>query len=283
MSYTIAGMGEVLWDMLPTGRQCGGAPANVIYHVNRQGGCGYIISSIGVDEDGDALEAFLKSKGLDCRFLTRNDLPTGLVTVSLQDGIPSYDIHQPSAWDNILLTAELLECCRSFDAFVFGSLAQRDSRTRNALFQVIRNLPEKCLKVFDINLRQAFYDEDIIRASLNAADVLKLNDEECAVMAKMFNMPGTQDETVSRLASEFNLRYVILTLGANGSAIYDGNGPMRRYPIVPCPKLVDTVGCGDSFLAAWLLATLEGATQEQAMLRASELSAFVAGSHGAMP
>ena len=280
----IGGMGELLWDMLPTGRQCGGAPANVVYHINQLGLPAFMISSVGNDADGDDLLAWLRTKSIDCRFVTRNDLPTGLVTVTLNNGIPSYEIHKPAAWDAIAVTPELLEMCKSFKAFVFGSLSQRCKESEEAIKRVMACLPVDCLKVFDINLRQSFYTPEIITASLNASDVLKLNDEELEVLREMFSWTGNQEEIVMTIAKTFSLKAVILTLGAKGSALYrKGNYSMDYYPIADCPKVVDTVGCGDSFLAAWLVSILTGHTPDDAMKRASEISAFVAGQKGGMP
>ena len=280
----IGGMGELLWDMLPTGRQCGGAPANVVYHINQLGLPAFMISSVGNDADGDDLLAWLRTKNIDCRFITRNNLPTGLVTVTLDNGIPSYEIHKPSAWDAIAVTPELLDACHNFSAFVFGSLSQRCKESETAIRNVLDALPVSCLKVFDINLRQSFYTPEIISASLFASDVLKLNDEELDVLRKMFSWTGNQEDIVKAIAKTFSLKAVILTLGAKGSALYrEGGYSMEYYPIANCPKVVDTVGCGDSFLAAWLVSILTGHSPDDAMKRASEISAFVAGQKGGMP
>ena len=279
----IGGMGELLWDMLPTGRQCGGAPANVVYHINQLGLPAFMISSVGNDADGDDLLAWLRTKGIDCRFITRNNLPTGVVTVTLDNGIPSYEIHQPSAWDAIAVTQELMDACRSFSAFVFGSLSQRCKESELAIRNVMDRLPQSCLKVFDINLRQTFYSREIIDASLSRSDVLKLNDEERVVLAEMFSLPNLETATLSAIADKYNLKYVILTLGAKGSALYTPGQGLEYYPTEECKEVVDTVGCGDSFLAAWLVSVLNGKSPDDAMKRASKVSAFVAGQKGAMP
>ena len=279
----IGGMGELLWDMLPTGRQCGGAPANVVYHINQLGLPAFMISSVGNDADGDDLLAWLRTKNIDCRFVTRNSLPTGRVTVTLDNGIPSYEIHKPAAWDAIAVTPELLEACKSFKAFVFGSLSQRCKESEEAIKTVMSALPFDCLKVFDINLRQSFYTKEIISASLAASDILKLNDEECTVMAEMFSLGGDDENIAAALADRFSLKAVILTRGAKGSALWRKGHAMEYYPVADCPKVVDTVGCGDSFLAAWLVSILTGKTPDQAMKRASEISAFVASQKGGMP
>lgn len=278
--FVIAGIGEVLWDMLPGGRQCGGAPANVIFHASRLGAHGVVVSSVGQDADGDDLLAFLESKKIDCSFVARNGLPTGTVTVTLKEGIPSYKIHQPVAWDAVPYSAALDALVPSLSAVVYGSLAQRDARTRTTMMKILRHPSLKALKLFDINLRQDFYSREIVEESLEVADVLKLNDEECAVLADMFGIAGDSRSVIKELAGRYGLNAVILTLGANGSLLYDG--AFAEYPVAPCEKIVDTVGCGDSFLAAWCVSVLSGEGTDTAMRKATELSAFVAGHKGAM-
>ncbi len=277
----IAGLGEVLWDMLPDGRQCGGAPANVIFHASKLGAQGLVVSAVGADADGDDLLAFLKGKGINCSLVARNDLPTGTVTVTLENGMPSYVIHRPAAWDAIPYTDAIDAVIPRLSAVVFGSLAQRDERSRETLFRVLRHPSLHALKLFDINLRQKFYSREIIAESLEVADVLKLNDEECAVLAELFDLPSGQREAVAALADRFKLSHVVLTLGAKGSMLYDG-AAFAEYPVAPCEKLVDTVGCGDAFLAAWCVAFLSGKGADAAMREATNLSAYVAGHKGAM-
>ena len=278
---TIAGLGEVLWDMLPDGRQCGGAPANVIFHASKLGAQGLVVSAVGADAAGDDLLAFLKGKGIDCSLVARNDLPTGTVTVTLENGMPSYVIHRPAAWDAIPYTDAVDAVVPRLSAVVFGSLAQRDERSRETLFRILRHPALHALKFVDINLRQKFYSRETIAESLEVADVLKLNDEECAVLAELFGLPGDPRGAVAALADRFGLSHVILTLGAKGSMLYDG-AAFAEYPVAPCEKLVDTVGCGDSFLAAWCVAFLCGKGADAAMREATALSAYVAGHKGAM-
>ena len=267
--------------MLPDGRQCGGAPANVIFHASKLGAQGLVVSAVGADADGDDLLAFLKGKGIDCSLVARNDLPTGTVTVTLENGMPSYVIHRPAAWDAIPYTDAIDAVVPRLSAVVFGSLAQRDERSRETLFRVLRHPALHALKFFDINLRQKFYSRETIAESLEVADVLKLNDEECAVLAELFGLPGDPRGAVAALADRFGLSHVILTLGAKGSMLYDG-AAFAEYPVAPCEKLVDTVGCGDSFLAAWCVAFLCGKGADAAMREATALSAYVAGHKGAM-
>ena len=277
----VIGLGEVLWDMLPEGKRCGGAPANVIYHLERLGIRGAVISAVGNDPAGDELLDFLSGKGLDTSFITRNDLPTGKVNVSLNEGIPHYEIAYPSAWDAIRVPETLKPVMPRVRTAIYGTLAQRDERSRSAIRSVLASLPGPCWKLFDINLRQRFYDAATIRDSLDPADVLKINDEELPVVAELFGLTGDRDKVAAFLMERWDLRYVILTCGANGSILYDSSERFV-FPAGKCRKVEDTVGCGDAFLAAWCASMLDGGSPENAMEAGSELAARVAEHRGAL-
>ncbi len=281
MKPVIAGIGEVLWDELPRGRRCGGAPANVVFHAAQLGAEAYVVSAVGNDRDGDDIVAFLEGRGIDCSLIQRNALPTGTVGVTLADGIPSYEIRKPVAWDALSSPPALEALLPRLSAVVFGTLAQRDERSRRTMLRLLRDPSLKALKLFDINIRQDFYSREVIEESLRVADVLKLNAEECELLSGMLDIAGGAEKTVRALIARYGLRSVILTLGAEGSAFCDG-GAFARYPVAPCEKLVDTVGCGDAFLAAWCCETLAGGSPESAMRKATLLSAQVAGREGAM-
>ena len=276
----VLGIGEVLWDMLPGGKRCGGAPANVVYHLNQLGIRGILVSSVGKDASGDELIDFLNSRNITTDFITRNDLETGIVNVTVTDGIPEYEIKAPVAWDAITLTDKLNDVLPEISAIIFGSLSQRDERSRRSIREVLQKVPADCLKIFDINLRQNFYSAELIAESLQIADILKINEEELVVAAEMFGITGDSHEILIELKNRFNLQSIILTLGAKGSLFYDGSS-FTTYPVMPC-IVVDTVGCGDSFLAAWCNAILTGKSPDDAMKAGSELSARVASQVGAM-
>ena len=98
--YTILGIGELLWDMLPEGPQLGGAPANYSVMAGRLGNHATVLSRIGRDELGERALEVLKPFPVDCqRLQVDSEQATGRVTVKLEDGQPSYTIHQPAAWD----------------------------------------------------------------------------------------------------------------------------------------------------------------------------------------
>lgn len=279
-SPLVLGIGELLWDMLPDGKQCGGAPANVIFHLTRLGIDSVLVSAVGNDPSGNELLDFLKNKNIRTDFIGRNQLKTGIVNVTLNNGIPQYEICRPAAWDDIVLSTSLRNILPRVSAVIFGTLAQRDPRSRETIREILKNLPKNSMKIFDINLRQNFYDADVIRTSLEFADVLKINDEELAVVAELFKYSGDMRNVMRILAEEFSLRVIILTLGAKGSMLFDGRS-FSEYPVQPC-KVVDTVGCGDSFLAAWCAAVLKGGSYHEGMAAGTILSAKIAGQHGAM-
>lgn len=276
----VLGLGEVLWDMLPDGKRCGGAPANVIYHLTKSGIPSAVVSSVGHDGPGDELLDFLRSKEISTEFITRNDLPTGTVEVTLNDGIPAYDIHMPSAWDAISIPDSLKEKLSQVSAVIWGTLAQRCAVSAKAILDILGSVPDNCLKCFDINLRQHYYDAAMIDRSLQFADVLKINEEEVSVTAELLHIAGSQKNVIEQLYRRYSLQYVICTLGADGSMLFDGK-TFSSYPVKPC-NVIDTVGCGDAFLSAWVCAVLNGRSAENGMIAGTELSAKIAAQAGAM-
>ena len=258
MNYElIIGFGEVLWDMLPQGRQLGGAPANFAYHASQFGFRGMIVSAVGNDVLGKEIKSLLDSKNI-ASHITEVDFPTGVVNVSLDEkGVPSYEIVEKVAWDNIPFDEELQQLSLRAVAVCFGTLAQRSEVSRNTISQFIESVPENCLKIYDINLRQHYFDRAIIEWSLNHCDIFKLNDEELEVLKDMFDASIlTTDAFIAKLQELFNIKIVILTCGEKGSRVYYEN----EVNIEPTPKVdvVDTVGAGDSFTAAFVATLLNG-------------------------
>lgn len=292
MNYVI-GLGEALFDCLPAGRKLGGAPANFAYHVSQFGLDSCAISAIGDDELGQEIIDTFDNVGLHyC--LPKVDFPTGTVQVTLNEqGIPQYDICLGVAWDNIPLTDELLSIAKTAKAVCFGSLAQRSAVSRATINAMLEAMPADALKVFDINLRQRWYNREVIENSLKHCNVLKINDEELDIVASMLlNVPTEsttliaedKDKTlrVCRAMIElYGLQILILTCGTNGSYVITKDA----YNFVPTPKVevADTVGAGDSFTATFVAQLLLGATIEQAHQKAVQVSAFVCTQSGAMP
>ena len=276
----ILGIGEVLWDMLPDGKRCGGAPANVVYHLTQLGNQCAVVSAVGCDEMGDELLDFLHTKGLATDFIARNNLPTGIVNVCVKNGIPEYEICHPVAWDAIVVEDSFWEIIPNVATMIWGTLAQRDTISHQTIRKIITAANSDCIKCFDINLRQNYYSASIIDESLKLANVLKINDEELFKVAELFGITGSMKDIIESLYWGYELKYVICTLGSNGSMLFDGTR-FTCYPIKPC-TVVDTVGCGDAFLAAWCNAILHGKSAQEGMLAGTERSAIVAEHAGAM-
>ena len=282
MSNIVTGIGEVLWDVLPEGKKLGGAPANFAYHVSQFGFESRIVSAIGPDMLGEELLSGLGDKGLDC-MIEAVPYPTGTVQVELDgNGIPRYDIRQDVAWDNIPFTPGLEALAKTTGAVCFGSLAQRSPVSMDTINRFIDSMPEGSLRIFDINLRQNFYTKDIVCNSMRKCNILKINDEELETVSRMFELPdGTQQSRAKVLLSMFGLKVLILTCGATGSHVFTADE--YSYLETPEVNVVDTVGAGDSFTAAFVSGLLKGLDIRQAHRLAVETSAFVCTQEGAMP
>ena len=276
------GLGEVLFDVLPTGPQLGGAPANFAYHAGQHGLLSVAVSAIGNDALGDKALHLLDEKKLKY-VLPKVNYPTGTVQVELDnDGIPTYDIKQNVAWDNIPYTNEIGALAKRCKAVCFGSLAQRSEVSRKTIYKFLDHTPKDALRIFDINLRQNFYTQDVLRASLRRCNVLKINDEELVIIGRMFGYPGLDFENKCWLIlGKYNLDMLILTCGVNGSYVFS-RGAMS-FLATPKVKVADTVGAGDSFTGSFVASILAGLPVHEAHRKAVNVSAFVCTQKGAMP
>lgn len=280
----IVGLGEALWDMLPEGKKIGGAPANFAYHVSQFGLNSCVVSAVGSDELGDEIVKNFETKGLNM-LIERVAYPTGTVQVEIDGaGIPQYEIKENVAWDNIPYTDRLEALARRTRAVCFGSLAQRSEVSRTTIARFLEAMPQgdESLRVFDINLRQNFYNAEILDASLRRCNILKINDEELIVVGHIFSLTGDgMQERCRQLLERYGLKMLILTCGINGSYVFTpGSFSFRETPLV---EVADTVGAGDSFTAAFISSIIKGKPVEEAHRTAVEVSAFVCTQKGAMP
>jgi fructokinase len=282
MKNLIIGLGEVLWDCLPEGKKLGGAPANFAYHIGQFGFNALAVSAIGKDKLGDETLVSFNEKELKY-IMPRIDFPTGTVIVNLDaQGVPSYEIKQNVAWDNIPLTDELRNMALECRAVCWGSLAQRNKISRNTIKTLIGSLPTDCLKIFDINLRQNFYAKDILHDSITCCDILKINDDELEIVKQMFGLDKlSMQDTCRTLLDEFNIKILVLTCGVDGSYVFTQEN--MSFKETPKIKVADTVGAGDSFTAAFAAAILSGKSIAEAHQLAVDVSAFVCTKNGAMP
>ena len=284
MKGLVIGMGEALWDVLPEGKKIGGAPANFAYHVSQFGLPSCVVSAIGNDPLGHEIIENFTSKGLTHQIETV-PYPTGTVQVEIdQAGVPQYEIKENVAWDNIPYTAKLEQLAEKTSAICFGSLAQRNVVSRNTINRFLDAIPAENypLIVFDVNLRQGFYNKEILCNSMKRCNILKINDEELVTVSRMFGYPGIDlQDKCWILLGKYNLRMLILTCGINGSYVFTpGNVSFQPTPKV---EVADTVGAGDSFTAAFISSILKGKSVAEAHSRAVQTSAFVCTKKGAMP
>lgn len=282
MNKVIVGLGEALWDCMPDGSKLGGAPANFAYHASQFGNDAYAISAIGNDALGDQTLKEFDEKHLKY-IMPRVDYPTGTVQVQLDnEGVPTYDIKQNVAWDNIPFTPEIENVAKHCGCVCFGSLAQRNKISRDTIHRFIDTTPMSCLKIFDINLRQNFYTKEIIQESLKSCDILKINDEELVTIGRLFGYPGLDIENKCYLIlGKYNLKMLVLTCGTNGSYVFAPG--VKSFQPTPKVEVDDTVGAGDSFTGSFASAILAGMPIKEAHKLAVEVSAFVCTQPGAMP
>ncbi len=275
-------MGEALWDCLPEGRKFGGAPANFAYHVGQFGWHSVVISAVGNDALGDEIMDIVRGVKLDNR-IARVAQPTGTVKVTLSgDGIPSYEICENVAWDNIPWSEELEEIAKDTQAVCFGSLAQRSAGSRDTIMRFLDAMPMDSERIYDINLRQHFYSLEVIEDSLRRATILKLNEEEIVVVAELLGLTGTEEEQCRQILARYpKLKMIILTYGATGSYVFAPGE--SSYQPTPKVKVADTVGAGDSFTATFVAQYLKGKSISDAHRIAVQASAYVCTQNGAMP
>ena len=277
MKRYIVGLGEALWDVLPEGKKLGGAPANFAYHAGQFLGSDntIAISALGEDALADETVEALKEHNLNY-LMPRVPYPTGTVQVTLTgDGIPTYEIKENVAWDNIPFTPEMEEIAKNARAVCFGSLAQRNVVSRENIRKFLDTTPKDCLRICDINLRQQFYSKDVLEDSFNICNILKINDEELVVVNRMFGYDGLDmRQTCEKIVQDYHLKMLVLTCGTNGSYVFTDDG-LTSFQDTPKVEVADTVGAGDSFTGSFCACVLNGKPVQEAHKTAVQVSAFV--------
>ena len=264
----VLSLGELLWDMLPSGKRAGGAPVNFAYHAMKNGTEGWAISAVGEDELGDELIAKANEAGINT-VIQRNAWPTSTVEVALKNGIPEYTIVKGVAWDHILYTRQLIDVVSKADAVCFGTLALRSPESHATITELLKHTTPGAMKFFDINLRGDHYSKELI--------------EELLLLRDMFDIRGTSGEDASRwFLEEFDLDYVILTAGSAYSTIISRKGEVSTLD-TPRVEVNDTVGAGDSFSGTFTARILLGDTLAEAHRKAVNTAAFVCTQAGAWP
>jgi fructokinase len=282
----ILSCGEVLWDLFPEGARFGGAPANFACHAAIHGGDVTMLSAIGDDARGGEALAILQGFGIDTSLVQSiGNAPTGSVGVSVDEaGKPTFEIHAGSAWDRIVW-ADLLESrIAQVDAIYFGTLGQRGEMSRATIRRALTIAKERgILRMLDVNLRAPFYDDALIRESIALASVLKLSDEELPQVAAAWGIAAdaSNEITMRALLRHCGLDLVVMTRGAQGAVLVTAVDVVEQSGIPT--KVVDTVGAGDSFTAAFVLGLLRGDAREVILRKACEIASAVCSQSGAVP
>lgn len=281
--FTLLGIGEILWDEFPEAKALGGAPANFAFHANQLGAKGIIISRIGDDAPGKEIKTLLEKRQAPCLLSLDPNHPTGRVSIKTDaKGTPNYIIHENSAWDFLSFEPSFHEAADQADAICFGTLAQRNKVSGQAIKKFIRATRKNCLKFFDINLRQHYYSKKIISELLDLSNVLKLNSEELEIITRLFLTRQEETACLEELTSRFCLDYIVLTKGKNGSRIFADRNNDSAYRPEPV-EVKDSVGAGDSFSAVVALGLLKGFGLEKINKSASRVAGFVCSKKGATP
>lgn len=280
----VIGLGEVLWDIFADSRRPGGAPANVAFQASQLGCRGVVCSRVGQDPLGNELLAFLAGQGMATEFIQRDAVhPTGTVTVDTsQPAHPRFIIHENVAWDYLEFDEPWRALAAQAAAICFGTLAQRSPVSRQTIHRVLQAARPGCLIVYDVNLRQRGYQRDWIEASLAAANWAKLNSDEAAELAQLLEL-GQYDEVAfaRSLQARYGLQAVCITRAERGAILVSGQTVVDR----PGEQIevVDTVGAGDAFTAAWIAAGLWHWPPTAQVAFANRVGALVATRPGAMP
>jgi fructokinase len=285
----IVGLGELLWDLLPGGKQLGGAPANFTVMSARLGNRGVIASRVGNDALGGEARSYLAPLPADLSYLqVDSEHATGSVSVTLLDGQPEYVIHQPVAWDFLDGTPEWLSLAQRADAVCFGTLAQRHHVSREAIHSFLASTGENCVRVFDVNLRKPFYDARALADSLQRATLLKLNEIEMPIVISLLGLAensGSDEASLLRgaglLLDRFPLKLVCVTMGSQGSLLVTREAHHHHHGIPT--EVADTVGAGDAFTAALVCFYLRGAPLAVLNEAGNRWGSWVASQRGAMP
>ena len=281
--FVIVGLGEVLWDMLPEGKQLGGAPANFTFHATELGAEGHVVSCVGQDSLGREIREVLQINGLAVAHVAEDPgHPTGTVSVTLSDGgQPDYTIHEEVAWDYIPFHPDVEKLAARAHAVCFGTLASRNPHSRESIRRFLDATMPGCLRVLDVNLRQQYYTGDLIHDLLERADVLKLNEDELPVITELLNIDGSTKERMERLIDRYTLQCVALTRGARGSLLLTPS-MLDVHHGLRLDHIVDTVGAGDSYTGMLVTGLLQQWTLEEINERANQLAGYVCGQSGGM-
>lgn len=281
---TIVGLGELIWDLLPDGKQLGGAPTNFAYISRLLGNQSIVASRIGTDELGREAVARLERLGISTEYLQLDAThPTGTVGVHVDaTGEPHFSMNENSAWDYLQWTGDWEELAARTDALCFGTLGQRYQAGRETIIRFLKQTRPQALRLFDVNLRHSFFTAEMLRESLQLATIVKLNSEELTTAARMLQLEEDEEEALcKRLLDEFEIELVAVTRGAQGSLLVSA-GETVNHPGFQV-QVRDTIGAGDAFTATLAHCYLRHFPLKLASEAANRIGSWVATQAGATP
>ena len=278
----VAGLGELLWDVVGDNETLGGAPINFVYHAAQLGASALAISTIGDDLRGKRAISSLTDHGVVTDHLTVVEgFPTGYVQASVDaNGVADYLFPDEVAWDRLTIESTTETLAPRLELICFGSLAQRSQHSRAVIHRFLASLPSVALKIFDLNIRQNFYSREIIRDSLIKADILKLNDDEIELLSRLEDLKGSPEKRLAILVERYRLALGVLTRGEGGSLLVSPT-EVSDHPGFQA-EVVDTIGAGDSFTAVIGMGMLKGDPLERINEHANRVAAHVCSRRGAM-
>jgi len=280
---TIVALGEVLWDVFPDGPRFGGAPANVACHAAALGADARMVSRVGDDALGKRAFEALREHGVNTQCVEVDaEHPTGTVKVELDaSGKPRFTIGENVAWDHLAWSESLEQLAARSDAVCFGTLGQRSEDSRGVIRRFVAATPADALHILDVNLRPPFYDQAVIRQSLELANVLKLSDDELDVVSSACGASGPENEILAEISARYELRLIALSRGSEGATLAGRNDRSDAEGVSVAVR--DTVGAGDAFTAAMALGLLGGDPIDAINRHACQVAAFVCSQSGATP
>ncbi len=303
--YDIVALGECLIDFAPMGKNDqgmpmfaqnpGGAPANVLAMYKKLGGSAAFIGKVGQDDFGDFLADTLRSAGIDCTGLLRDDeIPTTLAFVQLDAaGDRSFTFYRKPGADIRLTEDELpdtlLAGCRTFH---FGSVSLTDEPCRSATLSAATRAKAAGATIsYDPNYRPFLWPDEAkakaeMLAALPLANLVKVSEEEMVLLTSETDLAKGAAILAAQGAS-----LVVITRGALGCYYHTASccGAVPTFAI----DAVDTTGSGDAFwgnllyeLAEIPLAALAALPQETLhaiMARSNTAGTLTATKKGAIP
>ena len=290
--------GEALVDEFPTEQVVGGAPFNVARHLAAFMAPALMITRIGKDRNGQAVRAEFERFAMSEAGLQLDPMEeTGRVVVERSGEGHGHRFHilPRQAYDFIDAGAAAAASRAQANACLvyFGTLAQRGEASRAALAAVLDAMPAGARRYLDLNLRTGQYDEGTVTRSLEAADIVKVNEEELQALFQWYFQIAPSDAPLATgevhaacraLMDRFGLDTLIVTLGHRGSVVFCSDGSLVANRDTPSPPFViDTVGAGDAFSAVFLLGRARGWPLELTLARANEFAGAICAVAGAVP